>query len=90
MSREAALRLHEKLVGEGWLRRFTAEEPRLSEMREFYESLGLEVRAEAFVAEEGQACQSCFDVEGFGDRYKTLYTRGEESDGKSKSDDLFD
>jgi hypothetical protein len=71
------------------LRRFTAEEPRLSEMKEFYESLGLEVLVESFVASEGQECQSCFDVEELADRYKTLYTRGEDPGGKSESDDLF-
>jgi hypothetical protein len=90
MNKEMATERHKKLVSEGWVRRFTAEEPRLSEMREFYESLGLEVLVESFVPDEGQECQSCFDVEGFGDRYRTLYTRGDESSGKGESDELFD
>jgi hypothetical protein len=90
MNREEARERHEKLVHQGWLRRFTAEEPRLSEMKEFYESLGLEVLVESFVADEEQECRTCFDEEGFGDRYKTLYTRGEEPGEAKEPDDLFD
>lgn len=89
MNREIALERHKKLISEGWVRRFTAEEPRLSEMRELYESLGLEVLVESFVAEEGQECQSCFDVEGFEVGYKTLYTKGDESGAPNDTDDLF-
>jgi len=89
MIRETALERHKKLIGEGWVRRFTAAEPRLSEMKELYESLGLETLVESFVAEEGQECQSCFDVEGFENRYKTLYTKGAESIDPGDADDLF-
>ncbi len=90
MNREEARERHEELVGKGWLRRFTAEEPRLSEMKEFYESLGLEVLVEPFVADANQECRTCFDEGGLGDRYKTLYTRGEEAGEQRESDDLFD
>jgi len=89
MNREIVAERHKKLIDEGWVRRFTAEEPRLSEMKEFYESLGMEVLVEPPVVEEGQECQSCFDAEGFEDRYKTLYTKGEEVDIPSDADDLF-
>jgi hypothetical protein len=72
----------------GWVRRFTADEHRLSEMKQFYESMGLEVLVEAATPEESQECRSCFDLEGFGERYKTIYTRGELSQSP-ESDDLF-
>ncbi len=89
MNREVEAARHEQLTEDGWVRRFTAEEPRLSEMRNFYESLGVEVRMEPATPEEGQECSGCFDVEGFQDRYKTIYTRGEPSDEKSDRDDMF-
>jgi hypothetical protein len=90
MNREEVLERHKKLEGEGWLRRFTAEEPRLSEMKEFYESRGLEVLVETFGADEAQECQTSFDEEGDCAQYKTIYTRGEEPGEKGESNDLFD
>jgi hypothetical protein len=89
MNREVAAARHKRLSEDGWVRRFTAEEPRLSEMRAFYESLGVEVRVEPATPEVGQECSGCFDIEGFQDRYKTIYTRGEPSDGKGEHDDMF-
>jgi hypothetical protein len=90
MDNQRALDRHRKLIEEGWLRRFTAEEPRLSEMKQFYECLGLEVLVEAGTPDEDGECTSCFDLEGFQERYKTIYTRGEESQGQGGSDDLFE
>ncbi|MEW6111334.1 MAG: hypothetical protein AB1664_04320 [Thermodesulfobacteriota bacterium] len=78
MDREALLKHHEELLAQGWVRRFTAEEPRVSEMKEVYESMGLEVHVESGgVPETNQDCTSCLDLPGFSDLCKTIYTRGE-------------
>jgi hypothetical protein len=63
------------LLSQGWERRFTANEPRLSEMMDFYESLGLEVLVEQGMPEEGQECRACFDVTDVGTHSKTIFTR---------------
>ncbi len=81
---------HRRLLEAGWVRRFTAEEPRLSEMKELYEDMGLEVRVEEAGPEDEQECRGCFDQPGFSERYKTIYTRGEASGGTHSLDDLFD
>lgn len=81
---------HKKLIEAGWERRFTAEEPRLTEMTESYESLGLEVLVEPGAADEGQECRGCFDLEGFQDRYKTIYTRGRQGAEKNDSEEFFE
>jgi hypothetical protein len=89
MDRDAAAERHRQLTEEGWVRRFTAEEPRLSEARAFYESLGMEVRVEPGTPDEGQQCSDCFAAEGFQDRYRTIYTRGEACVGTGEHDDMF-
>jgi|GEM_PF-311751 len=89
MDKEQGIARHRELVAEGWRRRFTADEPRLSEMKNLYSSLGLEVRVETDIPDEDADCSSCFDAEGFSDKYKTIYTRGEERAGR-ESEDLFD
>ena len=68
MSRE------EELKQEGWEKRFTMDEPRLSEMAEQYKELGFEILFEPvdFSSEE---CTSCMAEAP--QRYKTLYTRRE-------------
>jgi hypothetical protein len=90
MNSEDALERHKKLIEDGWVRRFTAEEPRLSEMKEFYESLGLKVRVEAGIPDESQECRSCFDLEGFETLYRTIYTKGEPTCEQSGSEEMFD
>jgi hypothetical protein len=90
MNGEEALQRHKNLIKDGWVRRFTADEPRLSEMKEFYESLGLQVRVEAGIPEEGHECKSCFDDEGFDTRYRTIYTKGEPTCEHGGSEDMFD
>jgi hypothetical protein len=90
MPTEQALERHRKLIEEGWTRRFTADEPRLSEMKEFYESLGLEVLVTSGTPEEGQECSGCFDIPEFEDRYKTIYTRHKADPEKESEADLFD
>ncbi|MBM4327886.1 MAG: hypothetical protein FJ118_12070 [Deltaproteobacteria bacterium] len=90
MDREALLRRHEELLAQGWVRRFTAEEPRVSEMKEAYESMGLEVRIETGgVVEPGQDCSSCLDLPGFSGLYKTIYTRGEPKAAR-RDDELYE
>jgi hypothetical protein len=79
---------HRELCAEGWSRRFTVEEPRLSEMKAYYESLGMEVRVEAGNPEERQECSGCLTAPEFADRYGTIYTRGSASEA-SEEDDLF-
>jgi hypothetical protein len=65
---------HEKLRQEGWTRRFIYDEPRLSEAKEMYESLGMEVRLEPVIPEELEVgCDTCIKTDP--DRYKVIYTR---------------
>lgn len=87
---ESSSERHKQLVEHGWEMRFTAEEPRLSEMKEFYESLGLEVLVETGVPDDGRKCRGCFDLEGLQDRYKTMYTRQGGKSARTDSDDLFE
>ncbi len=79
---------HRELVENGWVRRFTVEQPRLSEMRELYESMGLEVLVEPGIPDEGQECNCCFEAVGFQQSCKMIYTRGEML--SDTDDELFD
>ena len=78
------------LVDQGWNRRFTADEPRLSEAVESYKMLGLEVLVVPGALGEEQECRSCFDVPGLEDKCKTIYTRGKAEGGSGAIDELFD
>lgn len=62
----------EELKKEGWEKRFTIGEPRLSEMVEQYKEVGFEVLLEP-VDTSSEECTSC--ISAFYDRYKTIYTR---------------
>jgi hypothetical protein len=64
----------EELHKEGWEKRFTIDEPRLSEMAEQYKELGFEVLLEP-VDISSEECTSCLIDPGFSERYKTIYTR---------------
>lgn len=66
MSRE------EELKKEGWEKRFTMDEPRLSEAVEQYKEIGFEVLLEP-VDLSAEECTSCLTA--FSDRYKTIYIR---------------
>jgi hypothetical protein len=90
MANENAAARHKKLVKQGWVRRFTAEEPRLSEMKELYESMGMKVAIEAGIPEDDEQCRGCFDAEGFENRYKTIYTRSTEKSVRTSDEELFD
>jgi hypothetical protein len=59
---------------EGWTMRTTIDEPRLSELVELYEELGLEVMLRPVSqAELGEQCAECMMADP--DRYRTIYTR---------------
>ncbi|MBM4324210.1 MAG: hypothetical protein FJ115_11680 [Deltaproteobacteria bacterium] len=62
----------EELKKQGWEKRFTIDEPRLSEMAAQYKELGFEVLLEP-VDLASEECTSCMaaDIK----RYKTIYTR---------------
>ena len=68
MSRE------EQLKKEGWQKRFTIDEPRLSEMVDQYKEVGFEVLLEP-VDTSSEECTGCLTDPAFSDRYKTIYTR---------------
>ncbi len=64
----------EELRKEGWVKQFTASEPRLSEAVELYESLGFEVHLEPVRLEElSEECKACFEFAP--EECKTIYTR---------------
>jgi aspartate aminotransferase-like enzyme len=62
----------EELQKEGWEKRFTMDEPRLSEMAEQYKELGFEVLLEP-VDPSSEECTTCITASP--DRYRTIYTR---------------
>jgi hypothetical protein len=90
METETPLECDSKLIQEGWSRRFSAEEPRLSEMKQFYESLGLEVLLVPGVTPEEEACALCFNAPDFKERYYTIYTRSDDETENRRADELFD
>ena len=63
----------EALKKDGWLRRNTYDEPKLSELVEIYEEMGFEVRLEPFDPVEDFQCSQCMKADP--KRYKTIYTR---------------
>ena len=70
----------EKLISNGWEKKATYDDPRLTEMVVIYEAIGLEVHLEAFNAENEDGCTSC--MQQFPDQFKTIYTR--EKSGESE------
>ncbi len=82
MTDESRSRMRE-LEERGWVRRFIANEPRLSEAVALYTEAGFEVHLEPLPEreecetcagpEETKECRVCFD--GFEDQYKIIYTR---------------
>jgi hypothetical protein len=64
----------EELEQKGWIRQFTADEPRLSEAIEEYSKLGFEVLLEPIDPQEMEGeCSSCLMAAC--DKYKIIYTR---------------
>lgn len=62
-----------QLEAEGWEKKFTASEPRLSESREIYESMGHEVRLEPANTDPSAGCTTCPGADP--DRNKTIWIR---------------
>ena len=67
----------EELEREGWEKRFTIDEPRLSEMLEQYKELGFDVLLEP-VDISSEECTACLKNPAFSQRYKIIYTRKKE------------
>ncbi len=63
----------EKLIDEGWEKKATYDDPRLTEMVETYEEIDLEVHLEPFNAENEDGCTGCMQL--FPDQFNTIYTR---------------
>lgn len=61
------------LAAEGWEKRATYSEPRLSELVEMYEESGYEVYLQPYNPAEESGCASCLNVAP--EEYRTLYTR---------------
>ncbi|MBW1698797.1 MAG: hypothetical protein JRH18_05880 [Deltaproteobacteria bacterium] len=65
-------------IAEGWVKRATYDEPRLSEMVEMYREIGFEVHLEPFNPEFEPECSECMKMAP--ERYKTIYTRRKHND----------
>ena len=63
----------EKLISQGWEKKATYDEPRLTEMVEKYEEIGFKVHLETFNAENEDGCTGC--MQQYPDQFKTIYTR---------------
>jgi hypothetical protein len=73
----------EQLESQGWVQRFIANEPRLSEAVNLYKETGFEVHLEPLPKQEGtdtcsvegknNECRTCFA--GSEDQYKIIFTR---------------
>lgn len=73
-----------ELKRQGWIRRFVAEEPRLSEAVKLYKSLGYEVRLEPPVFDEtSEECKKCLLYQEC-EKYKTIYIRPKRRKLKAK------
>jgi len=66
--------MSEELKKEGWVKRTTIGEPRLSEIVNEYKSLGFEVHLEPVNLDEmDEECRRCYGNEA--DKFKTVYVR---------------
>ena len=66
--------MSEELEKEGWIKRTTIDEPRLSEIILEYESLGYEVHLEPVKLEDlEKECKRCYQSQI--DKLKTVYVR---------------
>lgn len=69
----------EILEEEGWTRQFIASEPRLTEAKEAYEEMGLEVRFERVDLKElDQECKDCLEMD---ENCRVIYTRPKKGEG---------
>ncbi len=66
--------MSEELEKEGWVKRTTIDEPRLSEIVEEYESLGFDVHLEPVTVEAlDEECRRCYQNQI--DKIRTVYVR---------------
>ena len=66
--------MSEELEKEGWIKRTTIDEPRLSEIVEEYESLGFDVHLEPVKVEDlDEECRRCYQNQI--DKIRTVYVR---------------
>ena len=63
----------ERLKEEGWTKRTVTDEPRLSELVDLYEEIGLEVKVVPALPADFDGCSVC--LEAGEDKYKTIFTR---------------
>ena len=66
----------EQLITDGWIKQFTCGEPRLTETKELFESMGKEVHLEELTKEDqplGADCDACFIA--CDETVKTIWTR---------------
>ena len=63
----------QELNKEGWTKQSTHDEPRLSDIVEMYQEIGLEVLLERFNPDEEPGCTEC--MRGDARNYRTIYTR---------------
>jgi NAD-dependent dihydropyrimidine dehydrogenase PreA subunit len=73
MAAETTVRTSAALTGEGWEKRATYDEPRLSELADMYKELGYEVYLQPFNPDEATGCAQCLKVSP--EKYKTIYIR---------------
>ena len=74
----------EKLIKEGWQKQTTYDDPRLSEMAEMYQKIGLEIHLEPFNVENESGCTACVQVSP--GLFKTIYTRGKAGQGMTSDE----
>ncbi|PVX24119.1 MAG: hypothetical protein CW691_08505 [Candidatus Bathyarchaeum sp.] len=66
--------MSKELEKQGWVKRTTIDEPRLSEIVSEYKSLGYEVHLEPVHLEDVDAqCKKCYENQS--DKIKTVYVR---------------
>jgi hypothetical protein len=70
---EITMTREKELFGQGWEKRTTYDEPRLSELAEMYAELGFEVHQEPFDLADQPDCAECMRQQP--ERYKTIYVR---------------
>ena len=69
----------EKLISEGWQKQATYDDPRLTELVEMYEEIGIDVHLEPFNPENEKGCTGCMQM--MPELYKTIYTRNKPERG---------
>ena len=62
-----------ELGAQGWQKKSTVDEPRLSELVQTYRRIGCAVHLEPFDPREQPGCNDCMKSDP--DRYKTIYIR---------------